>query len=129
MTKQNDTSRTLISLIDASYEKFRHNPAVGMAFEPAKTYAEFWGSINLVAALLAEQGIKKGDTIAILAENSPEWGIAYFAIVRLGAVVVPILPDFPETDVHHILTDAEVKILFTTESQIEKIYEEVYHKT
>ena len=94
-----------------------------MAFEPAATYEEFLEKINLVAAILSEEGLKKGDRASILAENSPAWGIAYLAIVRLGAIVVPILPDFHETDVHHILTDAEVKVLFTTKTQIEKTYE------
>jgi long-chain acyl-CoA synthetase len=70
-----------------------------------------------------KEGIKKGDHIAILAENSENWGIAYFAIVRLGAVAVPILPDFPEVDVHFILNEMKVKVLFTTQRQIEKIYE------
>jgi long-chain acyl-CoA synthetase len=45
------------------------------------------------------------------------------AIDRLGAVAVPILPDLPEADVHHILTEMRVPLLFTTERQIEKIYE------
>ena len=71
--------------------------------------------------MLEKRGIVKGDKIAILGENSPNWGIAYFASVRIGAVVVPILPDFPEADIHHILIDSEARILFTTQKQVEKI--------
>ncbi|MCK5404477.1 MAG: AMP-binding protein, partial [Desulfobulbaceae bacterium] len=123
MTHSDNRSRTLNSLIDASAKNFQQRPAVSMAFEPAATYEEFLEKINLVAAILSEEGLKKGDRASILAENSPAWGIAYLAIVRLGAIVVPILPDFHETDVHHILTDAEVKVLFTTKTQIEKTYE------
>jgi long-chain acyl-CoA synthetase len=59
--------------------------------------------------------------VAILGDNSPNWGIGYFAILRLGAIAVPILPNFPEADIRHILSDSEVKILFTTEKQLEKI--------
>ena len=44
-------------------------------------------------------------------------------IVRLGAVVVPILPDLPEADVHHILNEMKVKLLYTTQRQVEKVYE------
>jgi len=43
--------------------------------------------------------------------------------VRLGAIAVPILPDLPESDVHHILNEMHVKMLFTTQKQIDKIYE------
>ena len=43
--------------------------------------------------------------------------------MRIGAVAVPILPDLPESDVHHILNEMQVKALFTTQKQIDKIYE------
>ena len=74
-----------------------------------------------MAAMLKKQGVIKGDKIAILGENSPNWGIACLAAMRIGAIVVPILPDFPEADIHHILIDSEAKILFTTQKQMEKV--------
>lgn len=114
---------TLNDLIDRSCSRFGQRPAVGIAHETPISYAEFHRRLLLVAAMLRESGIRKGDRVAILAENSPQWGIAYFAIVRLGAVAVPILPDFPESDVKHILADAEAKALFTTQRQMEKLYE------
>jgi long-chain acyl-CoA synthetase len=49
--------------------------------------------------------------------------MAYLATVRLGAIAVPILPDFLDSDVHHILNEVKPKTLFTTKYQIEKIYE------
>ena len=61
--------------------------------------------------------------MGILAENSHNWGVVYFAVVRLGAVAVPILPDASEADVHQILHEMKIKVLFTTQRQIEKIYE------
>ncbi|HIJ78139.1 MAG: AMP-binding protein [Desulfobulbaceae bacterium] len=114
---------TLNRLIDQSAEAYPELPAVGFAFETALTYQEFHQKILLTAAQLKKIGIKKGDRLAILAENSPQWGIAYFAIVRLGAVAVPILPDFTESDVKHIINEAKIKILFTTQKQFEKLYE------
>jgi long-chain acyl-CoA synthetase len=114
---------TLNDIIDASQKKFSDLPAVGMALEIPLTYQVFYKRIIALAGRLLREGIKKGDHVAILAENSPNWGVAYFAIVRLGAVAVPILPDLPEADVHHILKEMRVPLLFTTERQIEKIYE------
>jgi long-chain acyl-CoA synthetase len=68
-----------------------------------------------------KRGVMKGDRIAILGENSPHWGITYFAIIHTGAIAVPILPDFPEADIRHILTNSESKILFVTHKQLEKM--------
>ena len=114
---------TLNNILDSSCAKFGDLPAVGMAMEKALTYNEFRDRIFALAARMDREGIKKGDHVAILAENSPNWGIAYFAVIRLGAVAVPILPDFPEVDVHHVLNEMKVKVLFITQRQIEKIYE------
>lgn len=116
-------SMTLNDIIDASGRQFPDLPAVGMALETPITYQVLHDRIIALAVRLAKDGVKKGDHIAILAENSHNWGAAYFAIVRLGAVAVPILPDLPEADVHHILTEMRVPLLFTTERQMEKIYE------
>jgi len=118
-----EMNMSLNDIIDASREKFGNLPAVGMALDVPLTYGEFYQRIIALAVRLSREGVKKGDHVAILAENSHNWGTAYFAIVRLGAVAVPILPDLPEADVHHILTEMRVSVLFTTERQIEKIYE------
>lgn len=115
--------KTLNDIVDAGQEKFAAHPAVGMAMEAPVSYQLFYEQILALALRLSRDGIRKGDHVAILAENSQTWGTAYFAIVRLGAVAVPVLPDLPEADVHHILTEMEVPLLFTTERLIEKVYE------
>ena len=114
---------TLNYVVDSSCAKYRETPAIGMAMETPLSYGEFHERIVAIGARLHREGVKKGDRIAILAENSHNWGIAYLAIVRLGAIAVPILPDLPESDVHHILNEMQVRALFTTQKQIEKIYE------
>ena len=114
---------TLNYVVDSSCAKYRETPAIGMAMEKPLTYGEFHERIIALGARLQREGVKKGDRIAILAENSHNWGIAYLAIVRLGGIAVPILPDLPESDVHHILNEMQVRALFTTQKQIEKIYE------
>ena len=112
---------TLTCLLETSVSRFRHRPALGMAFEKPITYGDFYNSVIGMSRILKKQGILKGDRIAILGENSANWGIAYFAAVLSGAIVVPILPDFSEADIHHVLTDSEAKILFTTQRQMEKV--------
>jgi long-chain acyl-CoA synthetase len=123
MPESNDVRMTLNYTLDTSIEKYADLPAICMATESPLTYREFGDRIFALAAQLALEGVKKGDHVALLGENSPNWGTAYLAIVRLGAVAVPILPDLPEADVHHILNEMSVPVLFVTNRQIEKIYE------
>ena len=112
---------TINCLLETSVEKYGDRPAVCMALEKPLTYADLFRSVSGMADVLKKQGVIKGDRIAILGENSPNWGIACLAAMRIGAIVVPILPDFPETDIHHILLDSEAKILFTTKKQMDKV--------
>lgn len=123
MDAQVDVRMTLNYIIDSSAERFGDSPAIGMAMQEPYTYRNFHRRIMALATNLQKEGIAKGDRVAILAENSDCWGMAYLAIVRLGAIAVPILPDLPESDVHHILSEMKVDVVFTTQRQIEKLYE------
>ncbi len=123
MSEMTKVGMTLNYVIDSSRERYGDLPAMGMALTKPLTYNALHDRIIALASMLKRDGVKKGDRIGVLAENSHNWGTVYFAAVRLGAVVVPILPDLSEGDVHHILLEMRVAILFTTQRQIEKIYE------
>ena len=79
---------------------------MSMAMQQSITYTDLFDRIVKLAAYLKYLGVGKGDRLAILAENSPNWGISYFATVKLGAVAVPILPDFTGPDVRNILIES-----------------------
>lgn len=117
------TYKTINDLIASSVQKFGNRPAIGFAFKKPLSYDEFSQRIKSIAALLKNDGVKKGDKVVILAENSPNWGTVYLAAVRLGAIAVPILPDFLDSDVHHIINEVKPKALFSTKNQVEKLYE------
>ena len=89
MTETAEVRMTLNYIMDASCAKFGDLPAVGMAMEKALTYNEFRNRILALATRLHKEGVKKGDHVAILAENSQNWGIAYFAVIRLGPLPCP----------------------------------------
>lgn len=112
---------TLNALLEDFTAKFSDRPAMGIALETPMTYNEFYQRVLSITNLLMERDVKKGDRIAILGENSPNWGMAYFGIIQTGASAVPILPDFPDSDIRHILSDSEAKILFVTHKQLEKL--------
>ena len=114
---------TLNDLIDISCRKYRDLPAIGMAMEEPLSYKAFHEHILALAALLRSLGVKRSDRVAILGENSHAWTIAYMALMRLGASAVPIFPELPEADVHHILGEMQCDLVFLTHRQIEKIYD------
>ena len=113
----------LNELLDTSCRKYADLGALGMALEQPLTYQQLHDRVLVLAAYLRSCGVTFGDRVTILAENSHNWGTVYLAVVRLGAVCVPILPDLPEADVHHILGEMESDFIFLTQRQIEKVYD------
>jgi len=89
--------------------------------ETPVTYGQLKDQSGKVASLLASCGISKGDKVAILSANMPNWGVAFFGISRIGAVTVPILPDFSPYEVKTILDHSESKVLFVSEGLYHKI--------
>ncbi|MDZ7370197.1 MAG: AMP-binding protein [candidate division KSB1 bacterium] len=71
-------------------------------------------------------GIEKGDRVAILGENSPQWAVAYLAAGVMGCINVPILPDFHKAEVHHILRNSESKVIFISSKLAHKIVDEKF---
>jgi len=118
-----ENATTLNDLVDICCRKYRQLPAIGMALEEPLAYKVWHERILAIAALLRRLGVKPGDRVALLGENSHNWGTVYLAVVRLGASTVPIFPDLPEADVHHILGEMQCDFIFLTQRQIEKIYD------
>jgi long-chain acyl-CoA synthetase len=79
-------------------------------------------SVSGTAWGLHEWGVNRGDRVAILSENRPEWTIADFACLQLGAVVVPIYSTLTAEQTAYILADSGAKVIFvSTAQQLEKI--------
>lgn len=65
---------------------------------------------------LLELGIKKGDKIATILKNCPEWNFLDMAMLQIGAVQVPIYPTISDNNYQFIFNDAEVKFIFVSDS-------------
>jgi long-chain acyl-CoA synthetase len=84
--------------------------------------SEFYQSVVGVARALQEWGIRKGDRVAILSENRPEWTMADFACLLLGAVVVPVYTTLTSEQTAYILQDSGSRIVFvSSEKQLLKV--------
>lgn len=112
---------TLKSMIDRSCELNRNRPALSKVDGEPVTYGELREQIDGVIRMMTAQGIVKGDKVAILSQNMPNWGIAYLSITSMGAVVVPILTDFHVNEILNILRHSDTKMVFVSGAQYDKI--------
>ena len=115
--------KTLKELFELAVKEYATRPALAYYDSEPITYKELGERVRALSNFLKEKGVKKGDKVAIIGENSPNWGIAYLSIVTMGAVVVPILPDFHAEDIAHIISHSESKIVFVTQQQMDKLLE------
>jgi long-chain acyl-CoA synthetase len=83
---------------------------------------EFYSSVSGLALALHNWGIAPGDRVAILAENRPEWAFADFAVMLLGAVVVPIYTTLTDQQTLELLRDSACRAIFlSTSEQLNKV--------
>lgn len=78
-----------------------------------KTYREFNDEVNRLANSLQALGITQGSKVALILPNSAEFLIAYYALIRTGAVVIPINPMYKPDEAAYILQDGEVEALIS----------------
>ena len=106
---------TLQELFNRSCAKYADRIAISFVSGIPMTYADMKCEVEKTSVLLGRMNICKGDRVAILSGNMPNWCIAYFAIVSRGAVIVPILPDFHPNEVQNILQHSGSKAIFISE--------------
>ncbi|OPZ73079.1 MAG: Long-chain-fatty-acid--CoA ligase FadD15 [bacterium ADurb.Bin478] len=112
---------TLQALLQRSTTEFADRISLAEVDGPALTYAEWGQRVSEVSEWLRHNSIVAGDRVAILSENKPQWGVAFFAITTMSAVAVPILPDFHPTEIQHILRHSGAKAIFVSEKLYSKI--------
>lgn len=113
-------------MLRVSFKDFAGNNSLVFAGEEERTYSQLEKEVKQAAQQLKSIGISKGDKVAILSTNMPNWGIAFFAIGVIGAVVVPILPDFHPNEIKNILKHAEVTAIYVSEGLMSKLASEEY---
>jgi long-chain acyl-CoA synthetase len=84
--------------------------------------SELKSKVAATARALEKWGVRKGDRVAILSENRPEWTIADFAILLLGAVTVPVYATLTPEQTAYTLQDSGATAIFvSTENQLRKV--------
>ncbi|HPG56153.1 MAG TPA: AMP-binding protein, partial [Candidatus Enterocola sp.] len=100
------------------YKEIKPNQDVALAYKRNgewKKYSldDYINQANYVSAGLLKLGVKKGDKIAIISSNRPEYNILDMGIMQIGAIPVPIYPTISASDYNYILNHAEIKYVFS----------------
>jgi len=94
----------------------QHAPRVCLIHEGNRiTYGQFHRYVDSLAAGLQNLGVRKGDRVALMLPNCPEFPISYFACQKIGAVAVTLSVLATPYELGHLLTDSGSRILITQE--------------
>jgi len=91
---------------DQAAEKFGNKTAL-IFYGKKISYAKLKELIDRFATALADLGVKKGDTVALFLLNCPQYVIAYFGALRIGAKVTPISPVYTSHEIKHQIQDSD----------------------
>jgi long-chain acyl-CoA synthetase len=112
---------TIPAILRNSIGRFADQPALSIVGKDPMTYRDLHREARRYAAILLDAGIRPGDRVALFAPSSPKWGIAYFAIVCIGAIAVPMLPDFNKTESDGIIRHSEACFAFVSKNNADKL--------
>lgn len=123
-----DKPENLVELFENSIKKFAKRPCLGTKNKQGEyewiTYEEMGRRIDNLRGGLASLGLKAGDAVGIISNNSVDWAVGHFATVGIGAFYVPMY----EAELVHvweyIIRDSGIKVLFVSKQEI---YEKIKH--
>lgn len=107
-------NQLLSELVEESVRRWPNRSAL-IYYGARWTYERFWRESERFAAALQADGVGPGDRVALYLPNCPAYPIAFFGVLRLGAIVVQISPLYLGQDLVRILSDSQPKALVTLE--------------
>jgi long-chain acyl-CoA synthetase len=90
-------------------------------FDNKIKYGELWDRVLKFAHSLHKMGVKKGDRIGIYLPNCPQFVIAFFAINRLGAMIVPFNTQYVDHELEYQLNDSGARIIITIDITYKRV--------
>ncbi|MEO6906285.1 MAG: AMP-binding protein, partial [Abditibacteriaceae bacterium] len=121
MFDPNKSPTTLPEMIKRSFASYAANPCLGMITPGAQeylyaSYAEIEKRVRDLAGGLLFLGIRRGDRVALLAENSPDWAVCDLACQMIGAISVPLFSTLPVEQVEYIIADSSPRLMFVSDA-------------
>jgi len=117
----NTTTFTFPGILKNTVSEYGHRPAYAFVGDKPMTYQEVNDKVKAVISMLEKLGVAPGDKIGILSANMPNWGVTFFAITSMGAVIVPMLPDFSQLEINNVIEHSDMETIFVSKSLINKI--------
>jgi long-chain acyl-CoA synthetase len=111
---------SLFDLLEASVSEFGDNVALEF-FGATTTYAELGEQILRAAEGLRLLGVQKGDTVALVLPNCPQHVVAFYAVLRLGAIVVEHNPLYTPRELRHQFEDHGAKIAIVWNNVVDTV--------
>ncbi|MCU9593992.1 long-chain fatty acid--CoA ligase [Caldibacillus thermolactis] len=118
---------SLPDMLQETVKKYPNHSAIYF-YGREMSYTELGQLTDKFGAALQEKGIKKGDRIAIMLPNSPQYIISYYGILKTGGIVTQVNPMYTPTELEYILNDSEAKAIVIYEPLL-PVLEQVIHKT
>lgn len=110
---------TLCSMMHHSSETFSDKPAI-IYKDDTLTYKELGRKINSLAATLKRLDIGKGDSVAVMLPNVPEFVISYFAVMKLGAVAVTLNTASTSHELRYLLDNSDARAAITASTSAKR---------
>jgi long-chain acyl-CoA synthetase len=110
----------LYGLLDETAVKYPTSPCTNF-FGKRLTYQQIKELSDRFAASIRRMGIQKGDPVVLLLPNSPQFIVAYYGLLKAGAVIVPLNPLSAERELEFYLTDSEAEVAITIPLFLNKV--------
>ncbi len=118
---QEYTFRGFLEAITSRYGNKKAYSVFGDEESKFISYNRLKWSAESIGTYLLEKGYVKGDKIAIVGESSPSWMMMYLGVTYIGAIAVPILPDFSQREMEVILKESGAKAVCVNNKQFKKV--------
>ncbi|MFC5815526.1 AMP-binding protein [Nonomuraea harbinensis] len=89
--------------------------------EASLSFAEADAESDRLAGALAAKGVRRGDRVAIMMENVPGWPLSWLAVLKAGAITVPVNVRYRAADLEHVLRDSGAVVTLTTPEHVPHI--------
>src|SRR5579862_350775 len=86
-------------------------------------FESFWRASCAVATTLKSSGVRKGDRVAIVMRNLPEWAVAFYGAAAIGAIVTPLNAWWSGLELEYGLVDSGAKVVFADAERLERLTE------
>ena len=107
--------RSIHANLEASAAQHPGKPAI-VFYGASLSYSELKGQVDLVAGFLQQRcAVRKGDRVLLNMQNCPQFIIAYYAILRAGAMVVPVNPMNLTGELRHFVADSDARTMLTAQ--------------